>query len=105
MPIHRSEAVVSLVGLVDDYVRKQKRGQLAVTLRKRGDELKALPEGWDSYGGSRIDGETVDRAIEIALALAPQFSIEPSLVPGSDGTVQVEWHADGFNVEVWINRA
>jgi hypothetical protein len=26
-------------------------------------------------------------------------------LPGSDGTVQVEFHSDGFDVEAWVSRA
>lgn len=76
-----------------------------IVLRDRAEELKSLPEGWDSYNGERIDPATADRAVELALAVAPLFpSYQPQLVPSSDGTVQVEWHADGWNVEMWVQR-
>jgi hypothetical protein len=79
---------------------------LRVKLQARADELKALPRGWDSYDGVEIDPAAADKAVEVALALAPLFpSAPPQLVPGSDGTVQVEFHADGFDVEAWVQRA
>jgi hypothetical protein len=74
-------------------------------LRERAEKLKALPLGWDSYRGARIDPETADKAVELALALADKFpSYEPQLVPDSDGNVQVEWHTEGWDVEMWIKR-
>jgi len=78
---------------------------LFAALRQRGEELKALPEGWDSYEGKRIDAETVDKSIDLAMALAPLFpSYPPQLVP-TDGDVSVEWHVDGWDVEMWVSRA
>lgn len=74
-------------------------------LRSRADHLKALPEGWDSYHGKRIDPETVDKAVEFAVAMAPLIpTYEPVLVPDSDGNVTVEFHAEGWDVECWIQR-
>ena len=78
----------------------------AAILRERAENLKALPEGWDSYGGKPIDAATADKAVEFALALAPLIpSYEPQLVPDSDGGVTVELHAEGWDVECWIQRA
>jgi hypothetical protein len=78
---------------------------LQAALRARAEHLKELPEGWDSYEGKRIDHAAADKAVEVAIALAPLFpSHEPQLVPGGDGTVQVEFHSDGFDVEAWVQR-
>lgn len=75
-------------------------------LEVRAAELKALPPGWDGYQGERIDPAIVDKAVELAVALAPSFpDYPPALVPGSDGDVQIEFHVDGWDVECWITRA
>lgn len=73
-----------------------------VSLRERAAELKVLPPNWDSYEGVTPDAETVDKAVEIALALTDLGKAQ--LVPGSDGSVQVEWHEKGWDVEIWIQR-
>jgi hypothetical protein len=76
-------------------------------LEAKAAELKALPEGWDSYGSVVIDPEAADKAVELALALAPHFPSygTPALVPTSDGAVQVECHSDGWNMECYVRRA
>lgn len=74
-------------------------------LRHRARHLLSLTKDWDSYGGEPIDPETVDKAVDVALALAHQFPAHPpSLVPCSDGSVQVEWHTGGWDVELWLQR-
>ena len=79
---------------------------LRESLQARADHLKALPQGWDSYNGAVIDPATADKSVEVALALAPLFpDYPPQIVPGGDGTVQVEFHANGYDVEAWVQRA
>jgi hypothetical protein len=80
-------------------------GALKSALEARADELMQLPVGWDSYQGLPTRRTDLDKAINIALALAPQFSSEPQLVPNSDGSVQIEWHVDGYDVEIWVSSA
>lgn len=78
---------------------------LTFKMRKRADELRALPPGWDTYGGKTPDGATLDKAVELALAVAPLVpDYDPALVPCSDGSVQVEWHDGGYDVEMWVQR-
>lgn len=75
-------------------------------LLERAAYLKTLERGWDSYQGEPIDHPTLDKAVAFALLLAPEISsYTPALVPCSDGSVQVEWHAEGWDVELWVQRA
>lgn len=64
-------------------------------------ELAALEEGWDSYGGKRIDLGCLQRAQEMFYSLRGQWAI----VPTSPGGVQLELHADGLDIEILIERA
>lgn len=74
-------------------------------LRDRARHLLSLTKGWDSYGGEPLDPETVDKAVDVALALAHQFpTYPPQLVPCSDGSVQIEWHAGGWDAELWLMK-
>lgn len=61
------------------------------------DELAALPENWDSYGG-RPPAST-------AIAVARRLVESVSAVPMSDGGVQVEWRGAGLDVEVVVTPA
>lgn len=74
-------------------------------LEKRADELRALEPDWDTYGGKTVNEEALVKGIELGVTLAPLFSDQPYLVPCSDGSVQVEWHCDGYEVEVFVARA
>lgn len=61
--------------------------------------LLALKKNWDSYGGQAIRRKAVDAAIRIRAAVAT----EPSFVPMSNGGVQVEWHRQGFDIELEVS--
>lgn len=64
-------------------------------LREKLESFTRLQEGWDTYGAAPI------AALPIALA---RLLIEPPhLVPTSKGGVQLEWHAQGFDIEIEIH--
>ncbi len=67
--------------------------------------LLGLSDGWDSYGGLRPEPDVVIRSDVIGARLADLFSTPAQYVPCSDGSVQVEWHSDGWDVEVWVGRS
>lgn len=60
--------------------------------------LLALKENWDSYGAPIISKIAVDAALQLRNVLAAV----PSFVPMSNGGVQLEWHSQGFDVELEI---
>lgn len=65
-------------------------------------ELKSLPYGWDGYQGTPVNDDCIWFAIRFFNELGWENFPMPSLVPGSDGTLQVQWDRGGFNVEVDI---
>lgn len=67
-------------------------------------DLLKLEQNWDSYGAGPIDHDTVVRADVIGNRLADLFSHPAQYVPVGDGSVQIEWHSDGWDVECWIQR-
>lgn len=67
-------------------------------------ELLKLEPGWDTYGGKSPDPATVHKAAQLGEALAGHFSYPPSYVPLSSGDVQIEWHCDGWDVEIVVER-
>lgn len=59
------------------------------------DELKALKQDWDTYGAAPLDPAVVDSA--------ELFWRRVSVVPGGDGSVQLEWHTHGWDIEIEFN--
>ena len=69
-------------------------------------ELLQLPEDWDSYGASLITDEAIAGAAEVLVGLHPPLEApQPDVVPGSSGSVQLEWHRSGADVEIHISSA
>lgn len=65
------------------------------------ESFRVLKRGWDSYDGSAIS----PKAIEAAKDLVRKLGSGWTPVPGSDGSVQLERHADGLDIEIYINEA
>jgi hypothetical protein len=64
------------------------------------DELGELPINWDSYGAKQISPVLINTAKDILHQLAPHDAPAPSVVPTVDGSVQIEWHTRGIDLEV-----
>lgn len=62
------------------------------TFRDVAEHIKTLPAGWDSYGAPPIDAGLVESTV--------QFMERVSLVPCSDGCVQLEWHTHGLDMTI-----
>lgn len=70
------------------------------SLGDRFDELTSLPYGWDGYNGQPVSFARAFFAAHLLESLYISELDEPQLVPGSDGTVQIEWHENGFDLEI-----
>lgn len=69
-------------------------------LENRFNELTSLRPGWDGYTGRPVSFACARFAADLLQRLYEPDLPPPSLVPGSDGTVQIEWHLNGFDIEV-----
>ena len=68
-------------------------------------ELMSLPAGWDGYRGLPVAPCVADKVHAVlARCLSPKGRY-PSLVPGADGDVQIEWHWGGVDLEVGLNAS
>jgi hypothetical protein len=67
--------------------------------------LLGLPEGWDSYGARQIQQAAVNSAFTLLELAAPDETPSPSIVPTSEGGVQLEWHAWGVDLELDVAPA
>jgi hypothetical protein len=66
-------------------------------------ELLALPANWDSYGAYRVDPESVASAGRALCLVMGSDTIPPTIVPTSEGGIQLEWHARGVDLEIDIS--
>lgn len=87
------------------YSRVQIPGQRSAwndALRKRFDHLCRLPLGWDGYQGQPVSFSCANFAASVLERLYADDLPLPSLVPGSDGTLQIEWHKSQLDIELDI---
>lgn len=69
-------------------------------LQVRFNELMTLEEGWDGYQGQPVAVTVAKFAASLLEQICIEGMWEPALVPGSDGTMQIEWHRYGYDVEI-----
>lgn len=65
-------------------------------------ELMALPVGWDGYAGLPVSFDCVCFVVQLIDRLSINEIEAPQVVPGSDGSLQLEWHNYGYDVELNI---
>jgi hypothetical protein len=64
------------------------------------EDLLQLPPNWDGYGAAQIQELIVDTAYRLLREVMDNDAPTPSVVPLSDGGVQLEWHRHGRNLEI-----
>ena len=69
-------------------------------LKARFSELTSLPRGWDSYHGQPVSFECANFAAALLDRIYVKDVSVPALVPGSDGTLQIEWHKNNYDIEI-----
>ena len=69
-------------------------------MQNRLGELTVLPIGWDGYFGQPVSAQCASFVAGMLESLYQDGVPAPSLVPGSDGGLQVEWHRKMFDVEL-----
>jgi len=63
-------------------------------------ELLQLPQDWDGYGAAQVREQIVQNALMVLVEVMENDAPTPSLVPLSDGGIQVEWHRRSGNLEI-----
>ena len=71
-------------------------------LHERINALQNLPQGWDGPGSRPVAYGVASQAWRILEELYDDALPLPSLIPGGDGTLQIEWHCLGYDIEVDI---
>lgn len=67
---------------------------------RRCSQLLSLRSGWDSYGARSVDVESIIAALQVLLLTMRPRTPTPELVPTPRGTVQLEWHIQGIDLEI-----
>jgi len=86
------------------------RTEALVSAKARAEEIRALPERWDSYNATIASQSTLDFALNFLRNAATMFAAykdelpTPFLVPTSSGGVQFEWEIEGRELELEIPR-
>ena len=63
-------------------------------------EILALPTGWNSYKAKQIDTEIAMSALKLLLLVMSPACPLPSFVPTARGSIQLEWHIKGVDLEI-----
>jgi hypothetical protein len=74
------------------------------SVHKRLLDLQSLPEGWDGYRGQAVASKTSDRVHALLSACLSPIGQSPTIIPGSSGEVQLEWHQQGVDLEVGVSK-
>lgn len=65
-------------------------------------ELARLPENWDSYGAGTIRQSYILAAMDLLLRIMRDNTPPPSVVPTNRGSVLLEWHLRGIDLEIEV---
>jgi hypothetical protein len=76
--------------------------QWEVEVVRRIVKLLDLPDGWDSYGASKIKKDAGMFALEILQKVMRPRTPLPQIVPTAAGGIQIEWHEKGIDLEIDI---
>jgi hypothetical protein len=95
-----------------------RRGSLTISLPVRSEptwfyptlgalqDIAQLLDNWDSYGSAPIEDAVIVEAMRVLIALElPPSAPPPSVVPGSLGDIQLEWHLVAGDVEILVSNA
>ena len=66
-------------------------------------DLLSLPPGWNSHSAKRIAPQNVTAVIELLGVLLDFDTPPPAVVPRVKGNIQLEWHTDQVDIEVYID--
>jgi hypothetical protein len=80
--------------------RRHSGNEWVAALSDRFNELTALQHGWDGYNGKPVSFTCASFAAKLLERLFDNALPPPDLIPGTDGTLQFEWHINGYDIEV-----
>ncbi len=69
---------------------------------RRINSVLALQPGWDGGNASSVTLEAVEAVVEVLNAIELESVPVPDVSPSIDGGLLLEWHRNGFELEVWV---
>jgi hypothetical protein len=66
-------------------------------------DLLTLPQGWNSYAAKPIAPQNAVRAIRLLGEFLEPHTPPPAAVPRVQGGIQLEWHTESIDIEVYID--
>lgn len=97
------EKVLTEVYLIYDTIIDTNLPSWYHDLEKKFEELTTLQFGWDGYRGRPVSEDNANLAEKIIKQFCLKTSKAPQLVPVSDGTLQIEWHFNNYDLEIHIS--
>lgn len=70
------------------------------TVVKKLEELADLPPDWNSYGAAPVKRTCLQAALRLLRDVMKDNSPAPAVVPTPRGTVLLEWHRRGIDLEI-----
>jgi hypothetical protein len=68
----------------------------------RLEQLIRLEEGWDGYTGFPVSFVNAKFAFHMLESICRLDAPAPQIVPGSSGDLQIEWHTNAGDIELWV---
>lgn len=93
------ERVARVTGLGPSVIRS---GWLMQTVKSLVNLLSLQPN-WDSYGALPIDPKKAGFALSVLTQLMGNQTPPPTVVPTVSGSIQLEWHMKGIDLEIEVS--
>lgn len=71
-------------------------------LLKQLESVLALKPGWDGGDGRRVTIDALATGLRVLEETMAWDTVAPTVIPVSDGGIQLEWHCAGVDLEVYI---
>jgi hypothetical protein len=67
-------------------------------------DVMMLEDNWNSYGARKVAISHLQALVVLLVRLMRPNTPTPLIVPTADGSLQIEWHEKGIDLEVRIQR-
>ncbi len=64
--------------------------------------ILALNDNWDSYGATRFSPEIAKAVTSLLIDIMQTNTPAPQVVPSANGSIQLEWHTAGIDLEIEV---
>jgi len=64
--------------------------------------ILALDNNWDSYGAKRISDRVAGAVQDLLWQIMQKNTPAPQVVPSASGSIQLEWHLRGIDLEIEV---